>query len=104
MIGLLSIRCYVPPSVEVLGPTSLSVFKPGPTTPRLQSSNQDPRHPQFSNQDIHNPRLQSSNQDPRHPTSFQTRTYSTPVFKVQTRTHDTPSFQTRLTPLPTGNV
>jgi len=27
-----SIRCYVPTSVELLGPTTPKVFKPGPTT------------------------------------------------------------------------
>jgi len=33
-----SFLCYVPPSVELLGPTTSSVFKFGPTTsPRFQT-------------------------------------------------------------------
>jgi len=29
--------CYVPPSVELLGPTTPLVFKPGSMTPRFQT-------------------------------------------------------------------
>ena len=32
MIGLPSIMCYVPPSVELLKPTTTPDFKPGSTT------------------------------------------------------------------------
>jgi len=39
-----SIMCYVH-TVEVLGPTTPPVFKPGSTTPQI--SNMDPRTPRF---------------------------------------------------------
>jgi len=44
-----SIMCYVPPSVERLGPTTNPDFKPGSTTP-TQISNPDTQPPQNLNQ------------------------------------------------------
>src|SRR6218665_4214587 len=53
----------MPPSVELLGPTTPLVFKPGCKTPPI--SNLHPRHPPILKPGPMTPSI--SNQDPRHP-------------------------------------